>query len=189
MQELQARANLTCELCGAPDALEAFPVAPHSDRDADHNVLICATCRDQLTGSTEVEPNHWRCLGDSMWSEVSAVKVVAWRMLQRLDDQDWARGFLDMIYMEDTELAWAEAGQAEGAPSAVKHMDSNGSLLETGDTVTLIKDLDVKGAGFTAKRGTAVRNIMVVDDNAEHIEGRVNGTRIVILTKFVRKAK
>ena len=189
MQELQARASSACELCGASDALDAFPVAPHQDRDADHNVLGCATCRDQLNGSAELDANHWRCLGDSMWSEVPAVKVVAWRMLQRLDDQDWARSLLDMIYMEEGELAWAEVGLSQGSPAAVKHMDSNGSLLETGDTVTLIKDLEVKGAGFTAKRGTAVRNIMVVDDNAEHIEGRVHGTRIVILTKFVRKAK
>ena len=189
MQELQSRASSTCELCGATDDLGAFPVAPHTDRDADHNVLGCATCRDQLTGAVDVDANHWRCLGDSMWSEVPAVKVVAWRMLQKLGDEDWARGFLDMLYIEEDILAWAETGQGEGGAAPVKHKDSNGSLLETGDTVTLIKDLEVKGAGFTAKRGTAVRNIMVVDDNAEHIEGRVNGTRIVILTKFVRKAK
>ena len=188
MQELQARASSTCELCGATDSLDAFVVAPHTDREADHNILGCATCRDQLTGAVESDPNHWRCLGDSMWSEVPAVKVVAWRMLHRLADHDWARGFLDMIYMEEDVLAWAEVGQAKGSEAAVRHLDSNGSLLETGDTVTLIKDLDVKGAGFTAKRGTAVRNIAVVDDNAEHIEGRVNGTRIVLLTKFVRKA-
>jgi len=51
----------------------------------------------------------------------------------------------------------------------------------------LIKDLDVKGAGFTAKRGTAVRNISLTS-NPEHIEGRVNGTRIVLLTCFLKKS-
>ena len=51
----------------------------------------------------------------------------------------------------------------------------------------LIKDLPVKGAGFTAKRGTAVRNISLVPDNETHIEGRVEGQRIVILTQFVKK--
>ena len=71
----------------------------------------------------------------------------------------------------------------------VKHVDSNGVVLEVGDTVTLIKDLDVKGANFTAKRGTAVRGISLVADNPEHIEGRVNGQQIVILTKFVKKNK
>jgi len=72
--------------------------------------------------------------------------------------------------------------------SGVRHMDSNGAVLEAGDTVTLIKDLNVKGAGFTAKRGTAVRNISLVADNHEHIEGRINGQRIVILTQFVKRS-
>jgi protein PhnA len=52
----------------------------------------------------------------------------------------------------------------------------------------LIKDLDVKGTNFSAKRGIAVRNISLVSSNKEHIEGRVNGTQIVILTKFVKRA-
>jgi len=60
-------------------------------------------------------------------------------------------------------------------------------LLAPGDTVVLVKDLPVKGAGFTAKRGTAVRGIMLVADNAGQIEGRVEGQRIVILTEFVKK--
>jgi protein PhnA len=67
------------------------------------------------------------------------------------------------------------------------HRDANGVPLANGDTVVLIKDLTVKGAGFTAKRGTAVRNISVVQDTPEHIEGRVEGQRIVILTEFVKK--
>ena len=56
-----------------------------------------------------------------------------------------------------------------------------------GDTVVLIKDLVVKGANFTAKRGTAVRGISLVVDNATHIEGSVEGQRIVILTEFVKR--
>jgi len=48
--------------------------------------------------------------------------------------------------------------------------------------------LNVKGAGFTAKRGTAVRNISLVPDTPGHIEGRVNGQQIVILTKFVKRS-
>ena len=53
--------------------------------------------------------------------------------------------------------------------------------------MVLIKDLTVKGAGFTAKRGTAVQRISLVADNPAHIEGRVEGQRIVILTEFVKK--
>lgn len=64
---------------------------------------------------------------------------------------------------------------------------SNGAALAQGDSVVLIKDLPVKGAGFTAKRGTVVRGIALVADNAAHIEGRIEGQRIVILTEFVKR--
>ena len=77
-------------------------------------------------------------------------------------------------------------GDSDG--SSITHKDSNGTFLAAGDTVTLIKDLTVKGAGFTAKRGTAVRNISLVENNPKQLEGRVNGTQIVILTEFVKRA-
>lgn len=86
------------------------------------------------------------------------------------------------------QCAWANASAEASDEQAVVHKDSNGALLSAGDTVTLVKDLKVKGAGFTAKQGTAVRNISLVADNAEHIEGRVNGQRIVILTQFTKKS-
>jgi len=72
--------------------------------------------------------------------------------------------------------------------ASVIHKDSNGNVLANGDTVTLIQDLNVKGAGFTAKRGTAVRRIRLVPDNANHIEGKVDGQHIVILTQYVKKS-
>ena len=67
------------------------------------------------------------------------------------------------------------------------HRDSNGVPLAVGATVVLIKDLSVKGAGFTAKRGTFVRGISLVVGDDAHIEGRVNGQRMIILTEFVKK--
>jgi len=94
-----------------------------------------------------------------------------------------------MLYLDDETLTWAQAtGEGQNDEDEVRHLDSNGAVLEAGDTVTLIKDLNVKGANFTAKRGTAVRGISLVADNAEHIEGKVNGQQIVILTKFVKKS-
>jgi protein PhnA len=69
----------------------------------------------------------------------------------------------------------------------VKTVDSNGTELLEGDSVTLIKDLDVKGANFTAKRGTMVKNIHLTD-NPEHIEGKVNKQSIVLKTCFLKKA-
>ena len=83
-------------------------------------------------------------------------------------------------------LEWAKSG-VSNSDDAIKHIDSNGAVLNAGDSVVLIKDLDVKGANFVAKRGTAVRNITLVHDNAEHIEGKVEGQKIVILTQYVKK--
>lgn len=65
--------------------------------------------------------------------------------------------------------------------------DCNGALLNTGDTITLIKSIDVKGSQINAKIGTVVKNIRIVADNTEQIEGKIEGQQIVILTKFVRK--
>jgi len=87
--------------------------------------------------------------------------------------------------MQVDAAALARVQQAD-QPDVV-HRDSLGMVLAHGDTVVLVKDLPVKGAGFTAKRGTAVRNISLVSDNAGHIEGRVEGQRIVILTEFVKR--
>ena len=189
-QTLFARSDSKCELCGATDGLSVYEVPPSSDGGADQSVLLCTACREQIEDPEKVDVNHWRCLNDSMWSQVPAVQVMAWRMLTRLRTEGWPQELLDMLYLDDETLAWAQAtGEGASEEEGVKHLDSNGVVLEAGDTVTLIKDLDVKGANFTAKRGTAVRGISLVADNPEHIEGRVNGQQIVILTKFVKKQK
>ena len=66
--------------------------------------------------------------------------------------------------------------------------DSNGTELKDGDSVTLIKDLKVKGTSVTLKRGTLVKNIRLTDDEAE-IEANVDKVRgLVLRTEFVRKA-
>jgi protein PhnA len=57
--------------------------------------------------------------------------------------------------------------------------DSNGNILSEGDSVTLIKDLKVKGSSGILKRGTLVKNITLTDNPAE-IEGRVNKTEMVL---------
>ncbi|MFC1812891.1 PhnA domain-containing protein [Thermodesulfobacteriota bacterium] len=186
---LHARSESKCELCGATESLGVYEVPPSSDGSADECALICETCREQIENPEKVDVHHWRCLNDSMWSQVPAVQVMAWRMLKRLSTEGWSQDLLDMLYLDEGIQAWAEAtGEGKSDEDTVKHVDSNGAVLEAGDTVTLIKDLNVKGAKFTAKRGTVVRGILLVADNPEHIEGRVNGQQIVILTKFVKKA-
>jgi len=186
---LQTRSESKCELCSAVDNLLVYAIPPEPTNDPDKCVLLCKTCIEQIEDPNSVDVNHWRCLNDSMWSQIPAVQVMAWRMLTRLTSAGWSQELLDMLYLDDDTLSWAKAsGEGETNEDAIKHLDSNGALLAAGDTVTLTKDLNVKGANFTAKRGTAVRNISLVADNAEHIEGKVNGQQIVILTRFVKKS-
>lgn len=187
-ETLRTRAGSKCELCGAIKNLATFEVPPNSDGSAEQSVLLCVTCREQVEKPDKTDTSHWRCLNDSMWNQEPAVQVLAWRMLTRLSGEGWAQNLLDMLYLDDAVLAWAQAGATSGDGEAIKHLDANGAPLAAGDTVTLIKDLNVKGAGFTAKRGTAVRGISLVADNEKHIEGRVNGQQIVILTEFVKKS-
>lgn len=184
-KELQKRSQGNCELCTNSDTLEIFDVS-HSP-SPDEAIHICNNCKSQLENPDSMEANHWRCLNDSMWSETPAVQVVSYRALNLLKSEDWARDLLDMMYLDEESMEWAKAGVE--SEDKVVHKDSNGAILQAGDSVVLIKDLNVKGANFTAKRGTAVRRISLVQDNAGHIEGRVNGQHIVILTQYVKKSK
>jgi len=198
---LRVRSDSKCELCSGEEELAVYEITPQdSDKGnekgngnnndiANACLLICSTCMTQIEKPEKVDVNHWRCLNDSMWSQVPAVQVVAWRMLTRLRAEGWPQELLETLYLDEETLAWAQASDDESADeSTVKHVDSYGAVLNAGDTITLIKDLNVKGANFTAKRGTAVRGISLVADNSDHIEGRVNGQQIVILTKFVKRS-
>lgn len=187
-QTLVERSDNSCELCASKDGLDVFGVGPDCDGSLAQSVLICAVCRAQIEDAETTEENHWRCLNDSMWSQFPAVQVLAWRILTRLSSKGWPQDLLDMLYLEDDVLTWAQAGVDEDGGESVIHRDSNGTELSAGDSVTLIKDLNVKGGGFTAKRGTLVRSISLVADNAEHIEGKISGQQIVILTQFVKKS-
>lgn len=143
----------------------------------------------QIEKKEELDQSHWQvALPASMWSEEIPVQVVSWRMLNRFRDQSWASDNIEMMYFDDENLAWAKAtGEHENDGVVDLHRDVNGTILQNGDSVVLIKSLDVKGSTLNAKMGTPVRNIRVVPDNTGQIEGRVEGQLIVILTKFVRK--
>ncbi|CAN5478034.1 alkylphosphonate utilization protein [soil metagenome] len=187
-EQLAIRSGNRCELCKATEGLKLYEVPPQSGLSADTSILICPKCMAQLDKKEELHSNHWKCLSESMWSEFAPVQVTAWRMLNRLRNESWASENLDMLYLTDENLAWAKAtGDHENDGSVDLHKDSNGHTLQNGDSVVLIKSLDVKGSTLTAKLGTVVKNIRLVDDNTEQIEGKVEGQQIVILTKYVRK--
>ena len=185
---LLARAEDKCELCGNTDSLSAIAVEPKTGTSADENAVVCSNCKDQIENTVAMDVNHWRCINDSMWSAVPAVQILAWRMLTRLKAEGWPQDLLDMMYLDEEMLEWAKAtGEGEEVIETPKHRDSNGIEILPGDSIVVIKDLNVKGSSIVAKRGTAVRNVSLVRDNPDQIEGRVGGQMIVILTQYVKK--
>ena len=164
-----------CELCGSSENLTAYTVEPKDD-----TITVCDTCLATMDKPAENE-SHWFCLNDAMWSEVPAVQVMAYRIYSRLGNQEQ----LDMMYMEDDVKTWAEDGLADENAEPVR--DANGTILVAGDSVSIIKDLVVKGAGFTAKQGTTVKNIKMVQGDPTHIQGKVNGSTIFIIAAFLKK--
>ncbi len=181
---LNKRSGSQCELCAATENLKVYQVLPTKKGGADENILACTTCIDQIENPGNEDQNHWRCLNESMWSEHIPVQVVSWRMLSRLRNTE----LIEQMYLDEDDLAWAQAtGEGKEDENKVIHRDSNGVILATGDSVVLIKDLKVKGSSMVAKQGTAVRNIRLDHENAEYIEGRVDGQTIVIITQYVKK--
>lgn len=182
--ELRSRAGASCELCRGAAGLSVLPVPPDAS-SIDHCVLVCETCIAQIEGSVALDDKHWFCLRESIWSEVAAVQVVSYRLLCRLEGFAWVQELLTQIYLSDEVKSWAEA-TLDAAGGALVTLDSNGTVLTDGDSVTLVRDLEVKGAGFTAKRGTLVKNIRLIDD-PDHIEGRVNKITIVLKTQYLKR--
>lgn len=179
-----------CELCASESDVSTYEVPLVGQATLANTASLCTTCRQQIENPETIDPNHWRPLAESIWSENPAVKVLAWRILNRLSSEHWAHDLLDQLYLEDGLLEWAQAeqsGETPDASSSRKANDSNGTPLMDGDSVTLIKDLEVKGANFTAKRGTLVKNITLSED-PELISGRVNGAQIYLKTCFLKKA-
>lgn len=187
-EEIQKRCGSVCELCQSPAPLRLYEIISSNGRTVDNLIMLCDKCIAQVDKKEELDSSHWQCLTTTMWSEVPGVQVAAWRMLNRLRNESWAMENLDMLYLDDEKLAWAKTtGDHENDATVDLHKDSNGYVLQNGDSVVLIKSLDVKGSSVNAKLGTVVKNIRIVENNTTQIEGKIEGQQIVILTKYVRK--
>jgi protein PhnA len=180
--DLQQRCQGQCEICGSTNNVTSYLVPPKEIDDLQFIVAICEQCRTDVDNDTISDENHWRCLNESIWSEIPAVKVVSYRMLKKIY-KDWASDLLNMMYLDEYTQDWADS-----LSKGTLHKDSLGNILSNGDNVTLIQDLKIKGANFTAKRGTPVRRIRLVPENEAQIEGKIDGQLIVILTKYVKKS-
>lgn len=186
-RELKQRSGSKCELSGSEENLAVYIVPDIKENGLKTALYASKTCIEQMNDAELIDPNHWRCLNDSMWSEHDAVKIMAWRMLNRIK-ADWTQDLLGMMYMEDDILELAKAsGDGEDEADKLIHRDVNGVILNHGDSVVLIKDLKVKGSSMVAKQGVAVRNIRLDHENEEYIEGKVGPTLTVIITKYVKK--
>lgn len=95
----------------------------------------------------------------------------------------------DYVYDEDSGewMAASDLAAKRAAENSVEVRDAVGNLLADGDSVTLIKDLTVKGAGQTLKQGTVIKSIRLTGD-AQEIDCRFDGIKgLVLRAEFVRK--
>lgn len=187
-EKLLARSGGRCELSQKEGKVIVYRVLP--DTHADNEVVICESLLAQIEWKEPLQSDAWRFLPEMMWSEVPALQVLAWRMLNRLKSESWAVDALDILYLDDDTLEWAKALDEQDEMYEISiHKDANGNILHHGDSVVITKTLDVKGSSINAKLGTVVKNIRLVENNPEQIEGRIAGQLIVILTKYLRKQR
>ena len=179
--ELKQRNNDLCELCNVETPTHDYTVSPKNEESIDNQVALCDTC---LTAIDDKDASfHWRCLEGSIWSQEPSVQALSYRILQNFKEEDWANNLISSVDLDETIVQWA----LSAFEVADVHKDAFGNLLENGDSVVLTQALNVKGTNFTASKGTVVKKIKLVSDNAEQIEGKINEQTIVILCKFVKK--
>ncbi|HMG81870.1 MAG TPA: PhnA domain-containing protein [Ferruginibacter sp.] len=184
---LLGRSSNACELCSEPDQnLHAYAVPPKDD-SIDNLVVLCVHCYDKINKSDYSDPNYWRFLTGSIWNEVPAVQALSYKILNKLIAEEWAAETVESVSLEESVINWANA-EDDAAAAKVIHKDAFGVVLATGDSVVLTQNLNVKGANFIAPKGTIVRKIKLVENNAEQVEGKIEGDTIVILTKYLRKS-
>lgn len=186
-ETLYHRSNGHCELCESlSEEFLAFTVPLRAgDRD-ENRVVLCAKCDELIAAQDFRDEDYWRFLTGSIWSGEPAVKVLSYKILGKLINSSWAIEAKESAYLTDEELLWANSEDAAIAEQVI-HKDAYGVVLQNGDNVFLTESLNVKGTNFTASKGTKVSKIRLVHDNAEHIEGKIEGSTIVIVSKFVRK--
>jgi protein PhnA len=82
---------------------------------------------------------------------------------------------------------WPKSAALGDGPDGASVADANGNLLVTGDAVTVIKDLKVKGSSMTLKAGTKIKNIRIVEGDHD-VDCKVDGMGVMLKSKFLKKA-
>ena len=110
-KELVRRSRSKCELCDKSGVqLNTYELEPLEEEPlAEGCLFVCETCLKQINVPKKMTPSHWRCLNNSLWSDVPAVQVMSVRILRRLvkTNQTWAQELLDNAYLEPELQDWA----------------------------------------------------------------------------------
>lgn len=109
-KDLARRAKSRCEITGASGVpLRPYEVPPvAAEPDIDRTILISEPCHAMLERPEQLHGREWQCLAETVWSDMPAVQVTAWRMLRELAKrEDWAREALDRVFLEPAIEEWA----------------------------------------------------------------------------------
>ena len=113
-KDLARRAKSKCELTGAAGIpLRPYEVPPVSgDPDIDKTLLISEACLEVLEHPARLKGREWQVLAETVWSEMPATQVVAWRMLNHLaKTEDWAREVIEDVFLDDEIETWAKSAE------------------------------------------------------------------------------
>lgn len=111
-KDLARRAKSKCELTGAAGVpLRPYEVPPVANEpDLDRTLLVSEECHEALARPDKLAGRTWQCLAEVVWSEMPAVQVVAWRMLNRLaQKEDWAREVIEEVFLDPEVEEWAKS--------------------------------------------------------------------------------
>jgi protein PhnA len=109
-KDLARRAKSRCEITGAAGVpLWPYEVPPvGAEPDIDRTILISPSCREMLEHPERLCGHEWQCLTETVWSDMPAVQVTAWRMLRELAKrEDWAREALEEVFLDPDIEDWA----------------------------------------------------------------------------------
>ena len=141
-ESLARRSDHSCELCKSSQDLSVYEVPPKSDR-REEDTLLCPKCNcpaDKKKSWTAVTEQSFTqtCGAKSRGAggELAVTEPVA-------PMKSWASDNLDMMYL-DENLAWPKTNRRSWKWRGGMHRDCNGNILQTGDSVSLIKSIDVR---------------------------------------------
>jgi len=109
-RELARRSGSKCELClAAGTKLNVFEIPPAAgEPDSAKCVFICDTCLSGLFQPVKLN-DHWRCLNESIWSEVKPVKILSMIILKKISSKNpWAGDIIDEVYLDEEDESWIE---------------------------------------------------------------------------------